>query len=85
MRLMDIAPYLLVGLIIFINIALWSMFKGKGTRQHMDLWRKAGSTLQKPWEKEDRSLQELSERVKHLQEKPNHPLLEDNSDESGMD
>ncbi len=80
MTLIDLAPYLLVLIILLINIALWSSFKrNKGNRQ-LEFWQKVGSTLQKPWEKEDRTYRELSERVKNLKEKPsNNSSQEDHS------
>jgi hypothetical protein len=68
MTLMDIAPYLVVVFIVFINIALWSSLRSRGTQQHFDLWRKAGSSLQKPWAKEEKNLQELADRVKNLRQ-----------------
>ncbi len=69
MSWMDLAPYLLVLLILIINIALWSSFKrNKGSRE-IEFWQKVGSTLQKPWEKEDKKYRELAERVKNLKEK----------------
>lgn len=68
MTLSDIAPYILIAFIIFLNIALWTSFSKKGANQFFDLWRKAGTSIQKPWEKEDKNLQELSTRVEKLKQ-----------------
>jgi uncharacterized membrane protein (DUF106 family) len=63
--LSDIAPYLLVAIILLINLALWGSLRSKSTRDQLDILR-AAKSLQKPWEKEDRAMQELSEKVKKL-------------------
>lgn len=68
----DVAPYALIAVILLINIFLWVSLRSRGTREQFDLLRKAGKTLQKPWEKEDRALQELSEKVSQLKNKPEH-------------
>jgi hypothetical protein len=66
LTLSDIAPYLLVAIIVLINFALWASLRSRATRDQFDMLRKAGKSLQKPWEKEDKAMQELSEKVKLL-------------------
>lgn len=66
MTLLDLAPYLLVILVLFINIALWSSLKRKKGSRQVEFWQKVGATLQKPWEKENIEYRELSERVRNL-------------------
>jgi len=51
---------------VLINLALWASLRSKSTRDQFDILRKAGKSLQKPWEKDDRAMQELSDKVKKL-------------------
>jgi hypothetical protein len=67
----EIAPYLLVAIVVLINVALWASLRSRATQDQFDLLRKAGKTLQKPWEKEDRAMRELSEKVKELKPEKN--------------
>jgi hypothetical protein len=66
LSLAEIAPYLLIAVIVLINIALWASLRSRGTLNQIEMLRKAGKTMQKPWDKEDNALRELSERVKRL-------------------
>jgi hypothetical protein len=68
----EIAPYLLITFIVIINIALFASLRSQATRDQLDMLHKAGKTFQKPWEKDDRVMQELSQKVKLL-----HPDKED--------
>jgi hypothetical protein len=74
MTISDIAPYLLIALIVVINLALWASLSSKSTRSQFDLWHKATMSLQKPWEKENKDFQELNERVKALQHTGNESV-----------
>jgi hypothetical protein len=66
LSLSDIAPFLLIAIIVFINIALWASLRSRATHYQIDLLREVAKTIRKPWEKEDSAMQELSERVKRL-------------------
>jgi hypothetical protein len=68
----EIAPYLLIILVVIINVALFASLRSQSTRDQLDMLHKAGKTFQKPWEKDDRAMQELSQKVKLL-----HPDEED--------
>lgn len=65
--LSEFAPYVLIGVFVLINIALWASLFSKSTHEQIDMLRKAGKTMQKPWDKEDKAFHELSDRVKRLQ------------------
>jgi hypothetical protein len=80
MTLTDVAPYLLVGFILLVNIALWSSLSGKKSQRQMDMWQKVTKTMQKPWEIEDKNLKELSERVKNLRQKSSSTTDDENND-----
>ncbi len=80
MTLSDIAPYLVVVFVVLLNIGLWSTLRSKKAHQHFDLWRKAGTSIQKPWAKEDKNLQELSERVKSLRQNSKEDQNKDSSE-----
>ena len=75
----EIAPYLLVAVVVLINIALWASLRSRATQDQFDMLRKAGKTLQKPWEKEDRAMRELSEKVKEL--KPGKNDIQNDDDD----
>jgi hypothetical protein len=75
----EIAPYLLVAVVVLINIALWASLRSRATQDQFDMLRKAGKTLQKPWEKEDRAMRELSEKVKEL--KPGNIDIQNDDDD----
>jgi len=62
----EFTPYLLIAFILIINIALWASLRSRSTHDQIDMLRKAGKAIQKPWEKEDNAMCELSERVKSL-------------------
>ncbi len=66
MTLVELAPYLLIGLILLINITLWKSFLDEKERPRMNNQGKAGFSFQKPWEKEEAEFRELNERVKSL-------------------
>lgn len=55
----------LVG-VVFINVAIYYMVKGKGTIGQIQMIRKAAGRARNPWEGEDQALQDLSELVKQL-------------------
>lgn len=55
----------LVG-VVFINVAIYYMVKGKGTIGQIQMIRKAAGRARNPWEVEDQALQDLSELVKQL-------------------
>lgn len=78
MTFSDIAPYLLVAFIVFLNIALWTSFRNRGANKQLDLWRKTLNSMQNPWEKEDKNLHELSDRVQNLRK--NSPDDHDKND-----
>jgi hypothetical protein len=80
MTLTDVAPYLLVGFILLVNIALWSSLSGKKSQRQMDMWQKVTKTIQKPWEKEDKNFQELSERVAKLRQNSVSPMEDEKND-----
>jgi hypothetical protein len=75
----EIAPYLLVAVVVLINIALWASLRSRATQDQFDMLRKAGKTLQKPWEKEDRAMRELSEKVKEI--KPGKNDIQNDDDD----
>ena len=77
--LSEFTPYLLVAFILIINIALWTSLRSRSTHDQIDMLRKAGKTMQKPWEKEDSAMHELSERVKEL--RPNKDDIQNNDGE----
>lgn len=64
-----LVPLLLVAFIVVINIALWTSFSGKTTSKDTEKWKKISRSIQNPFEKEDNSLKELSERVSRLKQK----------------
>ncbi|MEI8131147.1 MAG: hypothetical protein WCG34_01860 [Leptolinea sp.] len=66
LSLPEIAPYLLIAIIVLINLALWASLRNRATHDQIEMLRKASKIMRKPWEKEDRALLELSERVKNL-------------------
>jgi len=66
LSLPEIAPYLLIAIIVLINLALWASLRNRTTHDQIEMLRKASKIMRKPWEKEDRALLELSERVKNL-------------------
>jgi hypothetical protein len=64
--LAEIAPYIVVIVIVLINIALWASIRSRSTQDQFDLLGKAGKSIRKPWEKEDKAIQELSEKVRQF-------------------
>ncbi|NLF50439.1 MAG: hypothetical protein GX577_04825 [Leptolinea sp.] len=66
MTLIELAPYILIGLVLAINIVLWASIVGKKNQSGMKIWRNASFSLNKPWEKEEKELRELNDRVKSL-------------------
>lgn len=66
MTLVELAPYILIGLILAINIVLWTSIAGKKDRSGRKIWKEASFSLTKPWEKEEKEFRELNDRVKSL-------------------
>jgi hypothetical protein len=75
----ELVPFLFIGFIVVINIALWASLRSRTTHDQMDLLHKAGQSIQKPWEKEDRAMRELSEKVKDLN--PGKKDIQNNDDD----
>jgi len=75
-------PVLVVAVIVILNVALWSSLSGKKTTKNSEQWTKISRSIQKPFEKEDNALQELSERVSLLKQKPNNVIESDRNDQS---
>jgi hypothetical protein len=75
-------PVLVIAVIVILNIALWSSLGGKKNTKNTDQWMKINRSIQKPFEKEDHALQELSERVSLLKQKPNNAIESDRNDQS---
>ncbi len=73
MTLAELAPYILIGIILVSNIALWVSMGSSKSRARMDIWGKAGLSLQKPLEKEQKKLSELNDRVRSLQSSNQKP------------
>jgi len=75
-------PVLAVAVIVILNVALWSSLSGKKTTKNSDQWMKISRSIQKPFEKEDASLKELSERVNRLKQKSTNTIESDRNDQS---
>jgi len=75
-------PVLAVAVIVILNVALWSSLSGKKTTKNSDQWMKISRSIQKPFEKEDTSLKELSERVNRLKQKSTNTIESDRNDQS---
>jgi hypothetical protein len=71
----------LVG-VVFINVAIYYMVKGKGTIGQIQMIRKAAGRVRNPWEGEDQDLQDLSELVKQFKHPPSDHLPPDESPSS---
>jgi len=75
-------PVLAVAVIVILNVALWSSLNSKKTTKNSDQWMKISRSIQKPFEKEDASLKELSERVNRLKQKSTNTIESDRNDQS---
>ncbi len=56
--------------VVGINAAIYVMVKGKNTVGQIELLRRAAQRARDPWQSEDASLRELSQRVANLPQKP---------------
>lgn len=58
-------------IVVLFNILLYLGARGKRTSRQIDLFKKAIGQISNPWENEDTMLEELSQRVRHLEHKEN--------------
>ncbi len=75
-------PFLVAAVIVVINIALWSSLSSKKTTRDSARWAQISHSIQKPFEKEDALLKELSVRVNRLKQKPDNSMESDKNDQS---
>jgi hypothetical protein len=80
MILSDIVPYLVAAFIILMNIVLWSSIRKKKPGSFWETWTRAGKSLQKPWEKEDRKYRQLSALVEKFKQQKTGTQPEQESD-----
>lgn len=59
----------LAGLIISLNVGLLLSLRAKKSRSENQMLNRMGETLRKPWGKEESQLDELSQRIRRLQNK----------------
>lgn len=61
---------LIVGVVVLFNLSLVAAIRGKKTHSRsihqLEILRRAGHSVQRPWEEEDRNLAELSRQVAAL-------------------
>lgn len=65
-----VALIVVVLLVVGINGALFLLMRKGKPNQHIRMWQAAASRARKPWEEEDRQLEELSSLVKQLKADP---------------
>ncbi len=75
-------PVLVVGVIVIINIALWSSLSSKKVTKDSARWAQISQSIQKPFAKEDAILKELSDRVNRLKQTPDNSTESDKNDQS---
>ncbi|BCY16282.1 MAG: hypothetical protein GYA12_08270 [Chloroflexi bacterium] len=75
-------PVMVVAIIVVINIALWTSLSGKKAVKNSARWTQISQSIQKPFEKEDMLLKELSERVNRLKQKSENGTESETNDQS---
>lgn len=75
-------PVVVVAIIVVINIALWTSLSGKKAVKNSARWTQISQSIQKPFEKEDMLLKELSERVNRLKQKSENGTESETNDQS---
>lgn len=65
-----IALILVVLLVVAVNGLLFLLMRKGRPGQHVRMWQAAASRARKPWEEEDKQLEELADLVRELKEEP---------------
>jgi hypothetical protein len=63
----------LVLMVVLLNFSLWSAWKRKNSGSSLDIFKKSGQTLRKPWQKEDEQLEKLAREAAKIRENQKDP------------